>query len=223
MTLPYRLYVPDETKKPKSHPVILFLHGSGERGDDNAAQLNHVVKIFARPEFQKKYPCFVIVPQCPEGEGWTDWRRKAPPPLPAPAMRLALRCLDEVMVEFKVDPNRVYIGGLSMGGFGTWDCLTRFPGRFAAAIVCCGGGHPEKVTRATAKVPTWVFHSIDDGAVPVDLDRKMVTAMTKKGGKPRYTEYEAVGHNCWDPAFAEPKLMPWLFRQKRGPHASPRR
>lgn len=224
-TLPYRLLTPlgyDKDKDTK-YPVVFFFHGAGERGADNVTQLKLVVQAFASPANRAKYPCFVIAAQCPNNQQWVDmpWGALSGvrSPRPSVPMGMALKILDDVTAEFNTDPDRIYVVGLSMGGYATWDCITRFPDRFAAAIPICGGGDEKTVTADVAKIPLWAFHAPDDGIVPVVRTRHMIQAMQQAGGNPHYTEYPAslkLNHNCWDRAIAEPRLIPWLFAQRRG-------
>jgi len=217
-TLPYRLLVPEHYDKTKKYPVVLFFHGWGECGTDNIIQLRNGAKNFDTPENREKFPCFVVVPQCPKDQRWVTMLWYIPSgkqsPEPTPVLQLALKCLDEVIANYSIDPARLYVAGLSMGGFAVWDCITRFPKRFAAAIAVCGGGDESTVTAAVAQVPVWAFHSSDDPTVPVIRSRHMVEAMTKAGGHPRYTEYQGLGHDAWTKAYAEPALFPWLFAQR---------
>ena len=216
----YRLLLPHNYDQKKKYPVVIFFHGSGERGTNNTAQTVTGVGIFLKPEIRAKYPCFVVAPQCSTNGWWVD-SSKDPATgkrhsQPNGDMQLALKCLDEVMAAYSTDANRLYVTGLSMGGFGAWDCITRFPERFAAGVPICGGGDPESIDATVARVPVWVFHSANDDHVPVQGDRDMVAAMKKNGGNPHYTEFPDSGHFCWDKAYAEPKLMPWLFAQSLG-------
>jgi predicted peptidase len=194
------------------------LHGSGERGDDNEKQLRHGVPEFASPENRKKYPCFLAAPQCPAGAKWVDvdWSAEAQPQPEkiAEPLRLALELTKSLREEFSVDPGRVYVTGLSMGGYGTWDAITRRPEDFAAAVPICGGGDPSRVERI-ARVPIWVFHGARDPVVKPSRSRDMVVALMTAGGAPGYTQYPDVAHESWVPAYREPKLFEWLFAQKR--------
>jgi predicted peptidase len=219
-TMPYRLLVPENYDAKKKYPVVLFFHGAGERGDNNVAQLYHGVMVFDTPENRGKFPCFVIAPQCPNRAQWVDmiWGAQSGirPALPSASMQLALKCLDQVTAEYGTDPTRIYVAGLSMGGYAVWDCITRFPERFAAGVAVCGGGDEATVTNAVAQVPVWAFHSADDPIVPVVRTRHMIDAMKKAGGHPHYTEYQGLGHGSWDKAYSEPNLLPWLFSQRLG-------
>ena len=219
-TIPYRLLVPKADRTGEHDPLVLFFHGAGERGTDNQSQLVHGASLFLKPENRERYPCFVLAPQCPEKQQWVDmpWGADSGerPPTPSAAMQLALETLDAVIKEFSVDTNRIYVTGLSMGGYATWDCLTRFPDRFAAAVPVCGGGDERTVTVPVAKVPVWAFHSDDDTVVKTKRTRNMIQALREAGGQPKYFEYRGLGHNAWDAAYGEPELLAWMFAQRLG-------
>jgi predicted peptidase len=219
-TMPYRLLLPKDLESGHRRPLVLFFHGAGERGVDNQKQLIHGTSLFLKPENRDRFPCLVVAPQCPEGEQWVDmpWGADSGerPEKPSPAMRLALAILDSVIQEHPVDTNRLYVTGLSMGGYATWDCVTRFPGRFAAAAPVCGGGDERTVTGAVARVPVWAFHSDDDGVVKFKRTANMIQAMRDASGHPRFSAYSGLGHNAWDKAYSEPELLPWMFAQRLG-------
>ncbi len=215
--LPYRLLTPDSTDG--KVPLVLLLHGAGERGNDNQAQLKHGAPLFLKKEVQEKFPAYVLVPQCPKDQKWVDWDWSQPftkqPTEPAAPMKLVLAVLDTLLKEHQdIDQDRIYVTGISMGGFGTWDLATRFPGRFAAIAPICGGGDPEKAS-SLANVPVWTFHGNADPVVTVEQTRRMVDAIQKSGGRPLYTEYANVNHDSWSNAYSEPMLLPWMFAQKR--------
>jgi predicted peptidase len=219
-TLPYLLFVPDQLEPGKKYPLVLFFHGSGERGDDDVAQLRNGIWVFTKKANLTAYPAFVLAPQCPKGKQWVDmpWNAQSGirPPEPSVSMALALTILDKVCAEQPIDTDRIYVAGLSMGGYAVWDCVTRFPEKFAAAVAVCGGGDEHTVTAEVAQVPIWAFASDDDPIVPVNRSRGMVAAMKTAGGHPHYTEYHGYNHASWGPAFNERELMPWLFAQMRG-------
>lgn len=218
-TLPYRLHKPADAHSGKHYPVVLFFHGAGERGTNNADQLKHVAPAFVTPLALEKFPCFVIAPQCPNDQQWVNmpWGNETGTrPEASASMQLALGALDDAIKEFAIDTNRIYVSGLSMGGYATWDCITRFPNRFAAGVPICGGGDEKTVTPEVAKVPVWAFHSSDDTAVKVIRTRNMIAAMKAAGGRPHYFEYFGLGHFSWGQAYAEPELFPWLFSQRLG-------
>jgi predicted peptidase len=210
--LPYRLIVPPQAEGPR--PVLLFLHGAGERGDDNRRQLIHGKDLLLKAA--RDFGCIVVAPQCPAGEKWSvvDWTQDKVTfsDEPSEPMRLTLLLLDDLAKRYDVDTDRLYIMGLSMGGYGTWDAICREPGRFAAAAPICGGGDPAQAS-LLVRTPVWAFHGDADPVVSVDLTRAMVQAIKDAGGEPKYTEYPGVGHNSWTPAFAEPELLPWLTAQ----------
>ena len=219
-TLPYRLLQPSAYTPQQKYPLVIFLHGAGERGTDNQKQLIHGTGLFTNEKNRKEFPCFVFVPQCPEEQQWVDmpWAADSGvrPPQPSMAMQLMLNALEKLLKEYSIDTNRLYVTGLSMGGFGTWDLITRFPGRFAAAAPVCGGGDEQTITAAVGRVPIWAFHSADDNVVKVHRSRKMVEAIRAVGGSPKYFEYSGLGHFSWGKAYAEPELLPWMFAQRLG-------
>ena len=223
LRLPYRLLIPTDLNSSAKYPLVLFFHGSGERGDDNEKQLLYGVERFATPDSQFRYPCFVLAPQCPTHLGnqpimWTGERErmhllKLAPEVAIP-LRTALELLLTIQEKFQVDVDRTYVTGISMGGFATWEALIRHPGKFAAAIPVCGGGDTSHANRIR-DIPVWAFHGANDSTVPVECSRLMIEMIEKAGGHPRYTEYPAVGHNSWNKAYAEPELLSWLFSQER--------
>jgi predicted peptidase len=222
LPMPYRLFVPDKLKE--KLPLVLFFHGAGERGKDNEKQLIHGVAKFATLDEQSKYRCFVLAPQCPtdlDGQTmmWTgdDRDRKQffnLAPQPAIPLRTALELLTTITQKFPIDMDRIYVTGLSMGGFATWEALIRYPQIFAAGIPVCGGGDKRYADRIK-DIPVWAFHGKNDKAVPVDCSRSMIEMMRKAGGHPRYSEYRGIGHTSWIQAYAEPELLSWLFAQKK--------
>jgi predicted peptidase len=212
----YRLMKPKNYDAQKKYPLVLFFHGAGERGDDNVAQLVHGMNDFAKDENREKYPCFVVAPQCPEGKRWVevDWTLDAHEfdEKPSVTMQLVIELLDSLPKEFSIDKSRLYVTGLSMGGFATWDMISRFPDRFAAAAPVCGGADL-KLAPKLVKVPIWTFHGDKDTVVKLHRTVDMVAATRKAGGKPLYSEYAGVGHDSWVRAYSDPKLMEWMFAQ----------
>ena len=216
--LPYRLLAPLNYDAGKKYPLVLFLHGAGERGDDNKTQLKFGVAVFARPDMREKFPCFVVAPQCPKDKKWVemDWGGVSgtAPDYPGPMEPLLLAMLDSLGGEFSTDPDRLYVTGLSMGGYGTWDLITRHPEKWAAAVPVCGGG--DKTKAAAAKpVEVWAFHGLADAVVPPVRSRDMILGLRAAGGIGTHTEYPGVQHDSWTLAYAEPNLLPWLFAQQR--------
>lgn len=217
----YRLLKPDAMAPGTTYPVVLFLHGAGERGDDNLRQLKYLPAWLAEPAARDAHPCFLIAPQCRENERWVDvaWgdpQSSPQPPEPGVDLAAALAALDAVLAQEPCDRERVYLTGLSMGGYGTWDLAARMPERFAAALPICGGGD-ERTAARLATLPLWAFHGDADKAVPVERSRTMIAAVKAAGGMPRYTELPGVGHDSWTPAYRDPKVLDWLFSQRRSP------
>lgn len=221
--LPYRILFPENYDKEKKYPLILVLHGAGERGDDNEKQLVHGSKLFLDSTVRRSYPAIVVFPQCPRESYWssvTIGRGQGPLRLSfdynnpiTPPLRDAISLVRRLTEDEAVDTRRVYITGLSMGGMGTFEAVHRFPDLFAAALPICGGGdtaHYKKV-----KTPFWVFHGTDDSTVDVKFSRAMVKKLEYLKVKVKYTEYPGVNHNSWDNAFAEEDFLKWMFRQKR--------
>lgn len=216
--LPYRLLKPAKYDAAQKYPLVVFLHGAGERGDDNKIQLVHGMGDFASPANREKYPCFVIAPQCPKNERWVevDWgaAKHDMPEKSASPMRLTHELMATLEKEFSIDPTRIYITGLSMGGYGTWDAIQRHPDRFAAAIPICGGGDP-KYAEKIKLIPLWAFHGAKDTAVKPERSRDMIAAIKQAGGAPKYTEYPDAGHDSWTATYKNPEVFAWLFAQRR--------
>ena len=211
----YRILIPD-TSKPR--PLIVFLHGAGERGTDNLSQLRYIDTIFASKWFQKKYPSFIIAPQCLPNKKWVDvdWTQKTikQPRISSTMMFATMQLLSNIIVKrYPIDTTRIYVIGLSMGGFGVWDILNRMPHFFAAGVAICGGADTA-IAKNIAHIPVWVFHGAEDNVVPVDLSRNMVKALKKYGAHPIYTEYPNVKHGAWFKALSNRKLYEWLFEQR---------
>jgi predicted peptidase len=218
-TLLYR-FLESDYNLSRKYPLVIFLHGSGERGNDNNAQLKWGVMDFATDENMKLYNPYVIAPQCPPELEWANYsgdEEKATlslEPKPSKPMALLIGLIQEIIKNFPVDTNRIYITGLSMGGIGTFDAITRYPDLFAAAVPVCGGGDTEKAS-SIKHIPIWIFHGAEDPAITPNLSLSMVEALTKAGSHPGYTQYPEVGHFAWIAAYSDPMMMAWLFRQHR--------
>lgn len=216
----YQVFVP-AAKHAGRLPVVLFLHGSGERGSDNQAQLNAGIGPYLRRHMDD-FPALVVLPQAPEGGEWMGDNNRA-----------ALAALDAATREFGGDPKRTYLTGLSMGGYGTWEIALAQPQRFAALAPICGALTPFNEKRPLSvtpvaheadpyaslaarlhHVPTWIFHGARDNVVPPDDDRKTYAALKAVGAEVRYTEFPDANHNSWDPAYAMPELWTWLFAHR---------
>jgi predicted esterase len=218
--LPYRLFTPNGYDPGKQYPLIIFLHGASARGNDNERQLGGPgqwgTATWTREEIQQAHPAFVLAPQANRpGSRWVNQWRANPMRNPADKepLELLVELLDELGQEFSIDPDRLYMTGLSMGGFGTWIAISRYPDKFAAAIPICGGGDPSALALTTTKV--WAFHGSADRAVPPRRSREMIEALRRVGAEPRYTEYPKVAHNAWVYAYQEPELAEWLFAQRK--------
>jgi predicted peptidase len=215
--LAYRLLAPARVEADKKYPLVVFLHGAGERGNDNEKQLIHGSALFTK--YRDKFPAFVLFPQCPNGKRWVevDWSQKTPHVSPKEAsepMKRTRALIDQLVKNKPIDTSRIYIMGLSMGGYGVWDFMARYPDVAAAAVPICGGA--DNTTAAAIKhIPVWAFHGAKDAVVWPIRSQSMVEELKKAGGTVRYTEYPSVGHNSWTPAFAEAELLPWLFAQQR--------
>ena len=218
-TLLYRILEPQNKCFLKRYPLVIFLHGSGERGNDNERQLIWGAGAFIKEENLKEYPCYVIAPQCPEGKRWLEINWALPthnmPEEPSETMSLVIELMDKVIQDYPINQHRIYITGLSMGGYGTWDLISRMPDKFAAAVPICGGGDENQAYKLV-DMPIWVFHGANDTTVPPERSRHMVNAIKEAGGtKVKYTEYPDVGHGSWKPAYADPEFMKWMFKQKK--------
>jgi len=224
-TLNYRLLLPKDFSESKQYPVVLFLHGAGERGNDNANQLTHGSKLFTDEMSRGAFPAIVIFPQCPQEDYWANAiiDRSTKPislsfPLSAPptkALTLTMLLMEDFLSKPYTNKQKVYVGGLSMGGMGTFEILYRKPDMFAAAFTICGGGNPEGVKAYANKTELWVFHGAKDDVVDPQLSINMVSAYLKAGGKPNFTLFADDNHNSWDSAFAEPQLLTWLFSKSK--------
>lgn len=218
-TLNYRQLYPDSDTLRK-YPLVIFLHGSGERGNDNDAQLKWGVMNFATDQNMMLHPALVIAPQCPEKMSWSNFSREKTSTemhLQSTAtkpMELLIGLIHQLIKTMPVDSNRIYITGLSMGGYGTYDAIERYPNLFAAAVPVCGGGDVSKAP-AIAHIPIWIVHGAEDPAVNPIYSLEMLNALTKAGAHPGFTQYPEVGHFSWLGAYSDPLIMEWLFRQHR--------
>ena len=220
-TYKYQIFVPQGYKPSQRWPVILFLHGAGERGSDGYVQ----TLVGLAPAIRQnaaRFPAIAVFPQATAESSWTGT-----------LARVALMALDQTMREYQTDPSRVYLTGLSMGGNGTWYVAYRNPKRFAAIAPICGWISPQfwkaadpvvpadsgetysAFGRQLRQTPTWIFHGEIDPAVPVDESRKAFAALQAAGAAVQYTEVPGTGHNSWDPAYGSPKFWAWLFSQRR--------
>ncbi len=214
-TLKYRQLMTDYDSKSK-YPLVIFLHGSGERGDDNEAQLKWGVLSFANNEVMKNYRPIVIAPQCPQDMTWDNisFETMSMKPEPTKPMKLLIELIKQTKENLPVDTNRIYITGHSMGGFGTFDAISRYPDLFAAAVPICGGGDISKVP-AFSHIPLWIFHGALDDVVDPALSHNMVEALTKEGAHPGFTQYPEAGHFSWVATYSDMMMMNWLFSKSK--------
>lgn len=216
---PYRMSAPQFPAADRRYPLILFLHGSGECGSDNLKQIKVGLPALMKSLLKRPDPVIVVAPQCQTGNWWV--RRLArqadytASKEAMPSLEVALELCRHVAGQGLADTNRIYITGLSLGGFGVWDAIQRAPGMFAAAVPVCGGGDIRRVS-LIRDLPVWVFHGTADKNVPLECSRRIVEALRQAGSRSvRYTEYEGAAHNVWDRAYADPELIDWMLSQTR--------
>ncbi len=247
--LPYRLFIPEAYDGSRSYPMVLALHGAGERGYDNELHIkfHRLATCWADTINQRRHPCFVLAPQCPTNQRWvdSDWALgyyRVDEIALSNELTAVINLLDSLQREFSIDASRLYVTGLSMGGYGTWDLIARFPERFAAAVPMSGGGDSTKI-EAIRSLPLWIVHGEKDPTVPVAGSRQMVTALENRGetalftnynfktgsndvlgdstlaqrllsgARLVYTEIKNGGHVIWEPAYNNTLLIDWIFAQ----------
>jgi len=203
LLLEYLVHIPTISIPPSGFPLILSLHGAGQRGHDLSLLEDHGLQKYVNS--QNNFPYLVCSPQCPTGDTWALYLDEL------------LALLDEIRRLYPADPKRIYLTGLSMGGNGTWLLASKAPKRFAAAIPICGWGDwimdfPERVT-AMKDVPTWAFHGEIDDVIPVEESQKMVNALTQAGGDAKLTIFPEIAHESWDLAYNHQPLYTWLSKQ----------
>lgn len=223
-TLRYRILYPKNFDAAKKYPVVLFLHGRGESGNDNQKQLTHGAKMFLDENFRNQNEIITIFPQCSEESYWANVEIESVQNKrfftfvkggkPTEAMSLLLSFTDKYFKNSFVDPTKIYVGGLSMGGMGTFEILRRKPNTFAAAFAICGGDNVENVKKYK-NVPLWIFHGGLDDVVTPQFSYNIYRELKKLGYEPKFTVYLKANHNSWDSAFAEPELFPWLFSHNK--------
>ncbi len=206
----FRLYAPEDVQPEKTYPLVLWLHGVKGRGDDNTRQIiagnSHAPEFFSSSEVQSQFPAYILVPQCPGGKFWinfTNNRIRRP-------LKLAMSLLDHIKATYNIDPERIYVGGQSMGAFATWALLAAHEDEFAAGIAIAGGGSVRKAKKAI-KAPVWFFHGAADPIVRVSRSRELAEALALVEKPHSYTEYPNGRHDIWPQVFSEPKLADWLF------------
>lgn len=221
-TLPVRILYPENFDETKKYPLMLFLHGRGESGSDNEKQLIHGSKMFLNPSFRANTQAVVVFPQCSNDSYWANVKITADDKgkrnfdfqkggKPSTSMKLLLAYLDELDDLPYLDEERFYAGGLSMGGMGTYELLRRKPKTFAAAFAICGADNVANVKKYANKLPLWLFHGLKDDVVLPEYTINIANELKRLGADYKLNLYPNANHNSWDPAFAEPELLPWVF------------
>lgn len=217
--LPYRIMAPEDIKENTKYPLVVFLHGAGERGDDNEKQLLHGGSVFSNPVNAEKYPAFVVFPQCKE-KFWTEninermFMPGAPTPNLSKTEASVMELVNNIIANNPIDTQRIYIVGISMGGVAAYDLACRYPQKFAAAVPICGAVNPERLPEAT-EVSFMIFQGEDDEQVPSICGRQAYKALNSAGANVEYVEFSGIGHDCWDSAFNYYNFLPWLFSQSK--------
>ncbi len=222
-TLKYRILLPKDFSEYKKYPVVLFLHGAGERGSDNESQLTHGSELFLNK--QEDFPAIVIFPQAPKEDYWAkvEVNRDTIPfkfnfkndEESTKSLKLVIGLMEDLLTKDFVNKDRIYVGGLSMGGMGTFEIIYKRPEMFTAAFVICGGADPFIAKAYPKGFNIWIFQGEKDDVVPPEYSKAMARAINTNGGNAKLSLYPNDNHNSWDSAFAEPELLPWLFSQKR--------
>lgn len=224
-SISYRILFPENFNPAQKYPIIFFLHGSGERGSNNESQLVHGGKLFLKEEVRKNFPAIVVFPQCPANDYWANVNISSNEQgkrrfsfveggKPTKAMKALNRMVKVFLKKSFVNKSQVYVGGLSMGGMGTFELLRRQRKTFAAAIAICGGDNTNNIEKYKT-VPLWIFHGGKDDVVDPAFSIAISERLKTVGDEVKFTLYPLANHNSWDSAFAEPDLLPWLFRHKR--------
>lgn len=217
----YRLLTPLNYSKNKKYPLLVFLHGAGERGVDNELQLKHGSTLFTRIEYLEKYPSFIVFPQCPNDEYWVtineDINAKfkyVSKPKKNQQLRKVEQILKNIEKNYSIDKNRIYVGGLSMGGMGTFELVYRNPNKFAAAFSICGGAHPNIANKLNA-INWFIYHGDSDQVVPIESSEVMVNALKQLNTTVSYTVYKGVNHNSWENVFKDSGFLESIYKQER--------
>ena len=217
--LNYRILYPKNFDKTKSYPLTLFLHGIGERGEDNELQLKYVDEVFLNQNNYDNYQSVVIFPQAPLDDNWSsrlltknEIRQVFPEnEKPTKSLQLVIKLMDSLVKEDFIDNKRVYLSGLSNGAMGSFELLKNRPNMFASAVLICGGGNPKWAKDFAKTTPVWVAHGSDDEVVFPELSINMVKAIIKNGGSPKFTLYENIKHDSWFNVFNDPNYLKWMY------------
>lgn len=223
-TLPYRILLPENFDKNKTYPLIIFLHGAGERGTDNENQLIHGGNLFLKKAVREEFPAIVVFPQCKKNSYWSNVKVDRSTDhfvfnffnggRPTLEMELLKKLIKKTIKDYPIRKEQVYAMGLSMGGMGTFELVSRMPKTFAAAIPICGGANPE-IVKKLKHCSWWVFHGAKDNVVAPKYSEAMVNALKAKNIPVKFTLYPDANHNSWDAAFSEPQLLNWLFSNRK--------
>lgn len=220
LKMPYRVFLPPNYDPQKEYPMLISIHGAGSRGKDNIKQLRSWVAGWMDEKVQKEHPCIILMPQCPIKQQWVNvsWKNGSytlkDTPISKP-MKLAKEIVDKIIDGHAVDKDRIYVMGCSMGGYGTWNFVMRYPELIAAAVPICGAGDPS-MAKEIKHLPIWVFHGDKDPTVPLSGSTDMIEALTSfKKNKTRMTIYKGVGHNSYTLAWKDPELIEWVFSQQK--------
>ena len=224
-TMQYRILKPLNFQKSKKYPVVLFMHGAGERGSDNRSQLKHGSNLFSSTMNREKFEAFVIFPQCPNKSYWANIDYSFKPnglgfsfkehAEPMKSLALVMNLMDDFSKNEYVDTDRIYVMGLSMGGMATFELLYRQQNFYAAAIPICGGANEATAQKYAASTPVWIIHGADDKTVNPVYSLKMAQAIIDAGGSVRLSIYDNISHMSWNRAFEEPDFLSWLFSKSR--------
>lgn len=219
-TLRYRIMYPENYDQSKSYPLVIFLHGSGERGNDNEKQLVHGASLFASAENRKNFPAIVVFPQCPENGFWApvSWENNkfgyVNTTKPTEPMQLVIRLIRDLKKTEAIDSKRIYVSGLSMGGMGTFDLICRLPKMFAAAVPICGGVNIERLNKIK-NMPVRIYHGEADNLVPPAHSKDAYNKLKAEGAQQvELILFPGVGHDSWTSAFAAPDFLSWIFSKK---------
>lgn len=218
-TMLYRLLAPSKVKADTKYPLVIFLHGSGERGSDNEKQLIHGGSVFSNPANSDKFPAFVIFPQCKE-KAWTNnidasiFMPGSPIPPESKTEKTLIDLVENVIDNYPIDSSRIYIIGISMGGIATYDLVCRYPELFTAAVPICGAINPDRLN-TVQNVKFMIFHGEEDDKIPAICSREAYKTLSKSGAEVEYIEFSGIGHECWSSAFNYPEFLSWLFSQKK--------
>ena len=218
--LNYRILFPKDFDRNKAYPFTIFLHGIGERGNDNELQLKYIEKVFLNPKKYNDYPSVVIFPQAPLNDNWSsrimvenqEIRQVFPiDSKPTKSLQMVMRLIDSISEENYIDKKRIYLSGLSNGAMGSFELLKYRPDMFASAVLICGGGDPDWAKEFAKSTPIWIVHGSNDDIVHPSFSLEMAESVIKEGGSPKLTLYENVGHDSWFNVFSDPDYLKWMF------------